>query len=99
MPPATVRNWSFVVVPNPTEPSDRITPPPLSEVVPPSVSPLAVAPVAKSIPPEPETACPRAVRTPVPVVVVEGADPDPPPIISAFSARVAEEVHDAAPEK
>ena len=32
----------------------------------------------------------RAVNTPVPVVVVEGAAPAPPPIISAFAVNAAE---------
>ena len=51
--------------------------------------------VVRAIPPDPDTAKPRAVITPVPVVVVAGATPAPPPIISAFAANTAE---DAQPD-
>ena len=34
---------------------------------------------------------PRAVMTPVPVTVVEGAAPAPPPIIRAFAASAADD--------
>lgn len=36
---------------------------------------------------------PSAVKTPVPVVVVLGALPAPPPIIRALAVRAAEEAH------
>lgn len=42
---------------------------------------------------------PRAVTTPVPVVVVAGAAPAPPPIIREFAARAAEVAHVEALEK
>ena len=38
-------------------------------------------------------ALPRAVRTPVPVVVVAGAAPAPPPITRALAARAADDAH------
>jgi hypothetical protein len=42
---------------------------------------------------------PRAVRTPVPVVVVAGLPPAPPPIIIALDARTEDEVHVVGLEK
>lgn len=36
---------------------------------------------------------PKAVTTPVPVVIVAGAAPVPPPIINAFSVKRAEDAH------
>ena len=42
---------------------------------------------------------PRAVTTPVPVVIVEGATPAPPPIIKEFAARTAEDAQALAEEK
>ena len=43
--------------------------------------------------PELPTLIPRAVNTPVPVVVVEGAKPAPPPITRAFAAKAPELAH------
>ena len=45
------------------------------------------------------TLTPRAVTTPVPVVVVEGAAPAPPPITKALAAKAAEVAHVVALEK
>jgi hypothetical protein len=39
------------------------------------------------------TLLPMAVRTPVPVVVVDGATPAPPPMTIAFAAKAAEDAH------
>jgi hypothetical protein len=50
-----------------------------------------VGDVANTIPPEPVTFCPSAVTTPVPVNVVEGAAPAPPPIIIELAAKTADE--------
>jgi hypothetical protein len=50
---------------------------------------VVTALVAK--PPEVFTALPIAVKTPVPVVVVAGVAPAPPPITMAFAAKTAEE--------
>jgi len=46
--------------------------------------------VTSAIPLDPLTLLPRAVNTPVPVVVVDGAAPAPPPITIAFAANAAE---------
>jgi hypothetical protein len=61
-----------------------------------------VGDVAKTLTPEPVSSVstaarfalegvPRNVKIPVPVVVVEGATPAPPPMTSALAARAAEE--------
>jgi hypothetical protein len=42
---------------------------------------------------------PKAVTTPVPVVVVLGAAPAPPPITKALAVRAADEAHALALEK
>jgi hypothetical protein len=42
---------------------------------------------------------PKAVTTPVPVVVVLGATPAPPPITKAFAANAALDAHVLALEK
>ena len=55
-------------------------------------------PLTTKAPAEP-TAVPSAVTTPVPVVVVDGATPAPPPITKAFAARAAEDAHVEALEK
>jgi len=48
-----------------------------------------VATAEVAIPPLVLTAFPIAVRTPVPVVVVDGAEPAPPPIMIALAASKA----------
>ena len=55
-------------------------------------------PLTTKAPAEP-TATPKAVTTPVPVVIVDGATPAPPPIIKAFAANTAEDAHVEALEK
>jgi hypothetical protein len=72
-------------------------------VAPPTASVVAVATpsagvtnageVVRLIAPEPLAVNPRAVRTPVPVVVVAGATPAPPPTTKAFAASAADEAH------
>ena len=52
---------------------------------------LTVGDVPRTMLPEPDTAKPNAVTTPVPVVMVEGAAPAPPPTIMALAVRTAEE--------
>ena len=42
---------------------------------------------------------PKAVRTPVPVVVVEGATPAPPPITKALAAKAPEDASVFVAEK
>jgi hypothetical protein len=42
---------------------------------------------------------PNAVTTPVPVVVVAGATPAPPPMTKAFAANVADDAQVLADEK
>ena len=49
-------------------------------------------PLTTKAPAEP-VLTPSAVTTPVPVVMVEGAMPAPPPIISAFAVNAAEVAH------
>ena len=51
------------------------------------------APLNVTKAPADPTLMPRAVRTPVPVVVVAGAAPAPPPIIRALAARRADDAH------
>jgi hypothetical protein len=55
-------------------------------------------PLTTKAPAEP-VLTPRAVTTPVPVVIVEGAAPAPPPIIRALTAKAAEEAHVEVDEK
>ena len=54
---------------------------------------LTVGDVPRTMLPEPDTASPSAVTTPVPVVMVEGAAPAPPPTIMALAVRTADEAH------
>ena len=57
-------------------------------------------PVFVTKPPEPElTAIPKAVITPVPVVVVDGATPAPPPITRALAANTPDEAQVVPDEK
>ena len=51
------------------------------------------APPFTTIAPAVPTATPRAVITPVPVVIVEGAAPAPPPFTRELAAKAADEVH------
>ena len=60
--------------------------------MPPAPEVSQAEPETRQIAPEPLTAVPRALRTPVPVVVVDGAVPAPPPITSAFAASAALEL-------
>lgn len=55
-------------------------------------------PFVTNAPAEP-TATPKAVTTPVPVVIVLGATPVPPPIISALAVNAADDAHVDADEK
>ena len=55
-------------------------------------------PLTTKAPAEP-TATPRAVVTPVPVVIVDGAAPAPPPTMMALAVRAAEDAHVDALEK
>lgn len=55
--------------------------------------------VVSEMAPDPFTFKPRAVSTPVPVVVVVGAVPEPPPIIMAFAVSKAELAHVEVDEK
>ena len=60
---------------------------------------LIVGPVPNTMPPDPVTLFPNAVTTPVPVAVVAGAAPAPPPSTIAFNASAAELAHVLVLEK
>jgi hypothetical protein len=57
------------------------------------------APLKVTNAPADPTFTPSAATTPVPVVVVAGAEPAPPPITNAFDASAPDDAHVAAPEK
>ena len=96
--PLPIKSWPLVGVPDTFVPplatgSVPVTPvesgSPVQDVsVPPEGAPSA-PPFTTNAPAVP-TATPRAVTTPVPVVIVEGAAPVPPPIIRALAVSNAE---------
>lgn len=62
----------------------------------PSVGVVSIGLVARAMPPDPVTARPKAAMTPVPVVMVAGAKPAPPPTTREFATRMADEAQDDA---
>ena len=94
----TVVNFPVVGVVAPTVPLILIEAVPVRFVTVPELG-VPNAPLKVTNAPAEPTFTPKAVATPVPVVIVDGATPAPPPIIKALAAKAAEVAQVVALEK